>query len=145
MSLFSAEALSSAPVRTLLNPGRYSVRIVDAKEVVSKQKQTPGLELTLEVLPGNAIQENNSDPAGRKLFNTIYSSLDPSKRGMFYSRLHALADAVDFDLSAGVGISEEEFTALFIAYLFQKEMVISVKQPQSADDRYEEIGGYFHL
>lgn len=144
MSLFDSSALASAPVRTILNPGKYHCRINKAVQILSNQKQTPGIEFEFEVVIG-PIQENNSDPSGRKVFGSIYSSKDPEKRGPFYSRIHALADAVDFDLTAYAGMSSEEFTPLFLGTLLQKELVVTVGNEEYNGKVRETINGFSHL
>jgi len=125
MGLFDAESLSSAPVRSVLNPGKYQCRIVKAVEMVSKNKGTPGIDLQFVVVVG-PVQENNSDPANHNIFGQIYSSNDPSKRGTFYSKMHSLADAADIDLAQYVGMSSEEFTPMFLDSLINCVIVVDV-------------------
>lgn len=144
MSLFNADTLSSAPVRTLLDPGRYHVRINGAKEVVSNQKNTPGVELSLEVVIGQ-IQENKTDPAGRKLFTTIWKSQDETKQGMFYGQLHKIADAVGFDLAAFAGMDADEFTLLFLEALLQKELGVKVIIETYNNKEKEVVSDFFAL
>lgn len=144
MSLFTADALKDAPVRTVLNPGKYKCRLVRAQEILSKQKQTPGVEFEFDVVAG-PIQENRADPAGRKIFGTIYSSTVPENRGPFYSRIHALADACDFDLASCAGMDETEFTGYFLTTILNRELVVSVDNESYNNKLRETISGFSHL
>jgi len=141
MGLFDADALSSAPVRSVLNPGKYQCRCVKAVEIVSKNKGTPGIDLQFVVITGQ-IQENNSDPANHNIFGQIYSSVDPSKRGTFYSKMHALADAADIDLAQYAGMSSEEFTPMFLDSLVNTVIVVDVDNETYNGNLKETIKGF---
>lgn len=125
MSLFDADALSSAPVRSVLNPGKYQVRILKALEMVSKNKGTPGLDFQFVVTAG-PVQDNGNACENHNIFAQLYSSLDPTKRGTFYSKLHALANAALIDLEQFSGLDADEFTPMFLEMLLNRDIVVTI-------------------
>ncbi len=144
MGLFDADALSKAPVRSVLNPGKYQCRVLKAVEMVSKNKGTPGIDLQFVVIQGQ-IQENNSDPANHNIFGQIYSSNDPDKRGPFYSRMHALADSADIDLTQFAGMDADEFTPMFLDMLVGRDIVVSIDNETYMGNLKETIKGFSKL
>lgn len=125
MSLFSADALASAPVRTVPEPGKYMVEFVKAEETISKQKFTPGVHFEVVITDG-PIQSNNSSPVGQHIFADWWKSKDPEKQGTFLGQMHGLTDAVEIDLSQFSGMSDEEFTAELFSMLIGRQVVATV-------------------
>lgn len=129
MGLFDASALANAPVRSVLNPGKYTARIVKAAEILSAKKGTPGLDIELIVTNG-PTQESGSEPINHHIFTQIYSSTDPTKRGPFFSRVHALADAANIDLATFEGMSAEEFTPMFLETLLNRDVIVVISNEE---------------
>jgi hypothetical protein len=142
MSLFTAEALAAAPVRSVLDPGKYRATIVKAEQIISEQKRTPGIGLELVVTPGNMIQQSGSDPQNHHTFANIYSSNDPSKTGPFLSKIHGLADAANIDLTQFVGMDKDTFTATFLQMLVSREVVMTIAQRDYMGTPQEEVKSF---
>ena len=141
MGLFDASALANAPVRSVLNPGKYSARILSAKEILSSKKNTPGLEIELVVTNG-PTQESGSEPINHHSFATLYSSNDPTKRGPFFSRVHGLADAAGIDLASFEGMPAEEFTPVFLETLINRDVVMVIANELYEGNPKEVVKGF---
>lgn len=142
MALFTAEALAAAPVRSVLDPGKYRATILKAAQCISEQKRTPGIELELVVTPGNMIQQSGSDPQNHHTFASIWSSLDSTKTGPFFSKVHGLADAANIDLAQFAGMDADTFTVTFLENLIGKEVVMTIAQREYMGNMQEEVKGF---
>jgi hypothetical protein len=142
MSLFTAEALAAAPVRSVLDAGRYRFTILKAEQGRSKDKGTPSIDLELVVTPGNMIQQSGSDPQNHHSFCSIWSSNDPTKTGPFFSKVHGLADAANIDLAQFTGMDADTFTATFLQLLIGREVIGILKQREYMGNMQEEITGF---
>lgn len=145
MALFSASALRDAPVRSVIEPGKYPVRIAALKKVTSRDKGTPGYEFDLELLPGAALQSNGADPSGRHIFSTLWASTDPAKLGPFLGRIKKLALSAGFDFAAMDGMPDDQAEQYLLDFLFQKEVGVKVKNEEYNGELREVIADFFAL
>ena len=144
MALFSAQALKDAPVRQVLEPGKYHVRINKMAKTTSRNKGTPGVEFDFEVVIG-ALQSNGADPQGRHIFATVWGSSNPENLGMFMGRMKALALATDFDFSLGDSMDDDAFEQLFYDSCLQKEIILKLGNEKYNGEERETIAGFAHL
>jgi hypothetical protein len=56
--MFDFSKVEAATASSYLEPGIYKVRVKEAKSAPSKQKQTPGIAVTLEAKDGLSVTEN---------------------------------------------------------------------------------------
>lgn len=143
MPLFTAEALAAAPVRSVLDPGKYRARIIKVENTVSAQKGTPGVSLEFVITPGNMIQSSGSDPQNHHTFATIWSSNDPTKTGPFFSKMHGLADAAGIDLAQFAGMTPDAFETSFYQTLLNREVVIQVANRDYNGSPQEEVKNFY--
>lgn len=143
MPLFTAEALAAAPVRSVLDPGKYRARIIKVEKTISTNKGTPGVAIELVVTPGNLIQQSGSDPQNHHIFTTVWSSSDPTKTGPFFSKMHGLADAAMVDLAAFVGMDGDAFEQAFYQALLSREVVVLMGQRDYNGSMQEEVKNFY--
>ena len=72
MAIFNIKGFSTAPVNTIVDEGWYHVQIIEAKGVISREKQTPGIEINVSVLNGPVQQATGTVPYGKRVRSTIW-------------------------------------------------------------------------
>jgi hypothetical protein len=135
MAIFDASGLSTAPVRTTLDEGWYTVRVRKCEGVVSSKKGTPGVHFEYQVSYGPAQQAGGS-AQGRVLFDDLWIPTTPgSGRDIGLSRLRKVTECVG--MQANDKLELMEFT--------NKELQVKVKHEEFNGETKERIADYKSL
>lgn len=96
MAIFSAQGLSTAPLRNILDEGLYVVNITKSEAIVSS-KGTPGVVFESVVEQGPIQEQTQLSPMGRRFSWTLWIPNEGAGRNIGLQRLAKLCKVMGID------------------------------------------------
>jgi len=131
MAIFNPESVRNAPINSVVDAGTYLVRIAKASAGVSKQKQTPSVDLEYEIIAGPE-QIDGRVIAGKHVFQHIYFPVGKSNE-VSNATIKRLCKAT------GVEIDSDEQV---LSDLVDRELKIKIAHREYQGEPQEDVKGY---